>query len=328
MKRGFFKEFSAVLVMLLSLESFSFASGGSCPNRVFAFSDTDKNSSSTINVGEGSAKLITNLGITTDVSKIYPIVKGSGENKTEIEFSPNLKKGRFKISNLDGKELVKVKIYDGRGDVVENLLPYIKDVKMSGNAFKYSIDSDSNLVIDVSLNSDMDEELNSLVIDTPFDISKISYTLKDGRRVPTTDFTPVYKIDSGCFALNSSEPKPNKPRTAKKVSINGYVWFDDNVDGLSKDENNVVDIEVKLYNDSEELLGTTRTDSEGKYIFNDLEPNRDYIVKFTTPNSFLVTKGGGDSDVDSDGVAKIKATVGANNEVDMGIICSCDKNKL
>ena len=327
MKRGFFKEFGAVLVMLLSLESFSFASEGSCPNRVFAFSDTGANRSSTINVGEGSAKLITNLGIATDGSKIYPIAKGSGENKTEIEFSPNLKKGRFKISNLDGNELIKVKIYDGKGGVVENLLPYIKDVKMSGNAFKYSIDSDSNLVIDVSLDRDMDEELNSLVIDTP-DISKISYILKDRRRIPTTDFTPAYEIDSGCFALNSSDPKANKPRTAKNVSINGYVWFDDNVDGLSKDENNVVDIEVKLYNDSEELLGTTRTDSEGRYIFNDLEPNRDYIVKFTTPNSFLVTKGGGDSDVDSDGVAKIKAKVGANNEIDMGIICSCDKNKL
>jgi len=112
------------------------------------------------------------------------------------------------------------------------------------------------------------------------------------------------------------------------VSIYGYVWYDENVDGINKDEVNVVDVKVELYDDKGNLIKTVKTDAKGSYKFEGIEPDKEYTVKFEVPQTYLVTKGGGDSDTNSLGVTTITPTPNGENEVDMGIICECDEYKL
>ncbi len=95
-------------------------------------------------------------------------------------------------------------------------------------------------------------------------------------------------------------------------AIGDYVWYDSNVNGLQDEEGTGIgNIKVILEanngdvtnEDDWEEVGTTYTNSQGYYIFNNLKPGY-YRVKFEVPSQYYVTLStqGEDSAIDSDGI--------------------------
>jgi len=93
------------------------------------------------------------------------------------------------------------------------------------------------------------------------------------------------------------------------------------------------------------LITTTKTDENGEYKFSELtngvnneassnkrytslEANKEYIVKFEVPETYLVTKAGGDSNVNKLAQARVVIPSSGEVEVSMGIICDCESYKL
>ncbi|MGX7334986.1 SdrD B-like domain-containing protein, partial [Dolosigranulum pigrum] len=103
-------------------------------------------------------------------------------------------------------------------------------------------------------------------------------------------------------------------------SIGDHVWHDENKDGIQQPgEPGIANVEVRLLDNSGEIVSTTRTDSEGHYEFNEL-PNGQYFVEFSTPEGFIPTiknVNNNRNDVnDSDGTI-VPVTI--NNRSDMTI---------
>ncbi len=70
------------------------------------------------------------------------------------------------------------------------------------------------------------------------------------------------------------------------------IWKDIDQDGIQDDgEEGVADVNITLYNSSNEELGTDTTDSSGKYEFCNLSSDDYYIVvdKSTLPDGYEIT---------------------------------------
>ncbi len=83
------------------------------------------------------------------------------------------------------------------------------------------------------------------------------------------------------------------------------IWKDIDQDGIQDDgEEGVADVNITLYNSSNEELGTDTTDSSGKYEFCNLSSDDYYIVvdKSTLPDGYEITSQnqGDDDNNDSD----------------------------
>lgn len=95
------------------------------------------------------------------------------------------------------------------------------------------------------------------------------------------------------------------------ASLGDYVWFDKDTDGIQdSNESGVGGIEVKLYDANSGLLvRSTVTDSNGKYLFDVLEPG-DYVVEFVLPANYLMSESlrGGNETKDSDANLGTKRT--------------------
>ncbi|TLP38871.1 hypothetical protein FED05_09865, partial [Staphylococcus epidermidis] len=64
-----------------------------------------------------------------------------------------------------------------------------------------------------------------------------------------------------------------------KYSVGDYVWEDTNKDGIQDDnEKGISNVKVTLKNKNGDTIGTTTTDSNGKYEFTGLE-NGDYTIE-------------------------------------------------
>jgi len=117
--------------------------------------------------------------------------------------------------------------------------------------------------------------------------------------------------------------------------LGDFYWYDENLNGIQdKDEYGVVGIKVELYDENKNLLKSMKTNSEGKYLFCDLEPGN-YYVKFGLPDTYLfIPKDRGsdirDSDASSSGWSHLVEL--SDGEVDLsvdaGIYCSCDEYKV
>ena len=73
------------------------------------------------------------------------------------------------------------------------------------------------------------------------------------------------------------------------VDIGDFVWHDLDGDGIQDfNEPGIEDVTVLLYNDENELIDSTTTDSNGNYLFEDVYPDTYYIV-FEDPEGFVST---------------------------------------
>ncbi len=73
-------------------------------------------------------------------------------------------------------------------------------------------------------------------------------------------------------------------------SIGNRVWLDEDGDGLqSSSDIGAEGVEVTLYNENEEIVATTQTDSDGAYLF-DAVPAGSYVLAFSNlPENYTFT---------------------------------------
>ncbi len=96
----------------------------------------------------------------------------------------------------------------------------------------------------------------------------------------------------------------NKSSNCNKASLGDRVWEDLNQNGIQDSgEPGVPGVTVQLKNASGQVIDTTVTNNNGKYLFTDLAPG-DYSVNFIIPDGFTASpqdQGGNDA-ADSDGM--------------------------
>ncbi len=81
--------------------------------------------------------------------------------------------------------------------------------------------------------------------------------------------------------------------------ITGNVWHDENFNGTKENEINLENITLKLVNDQDKVLQTTKTDVNGNYYFKALPG--DYKIKVEIPSEYNVTlQNVGSTEFDSD----------------------------
>jgi protocatechuate 3,4-dioxygenase beta subunit len=87
-----------------------------------------------------------------------------------------------------------------------------------------------------------------------------------------------------------------------KARLGDYVWHDTNANGIQEvDEPGIPNVTVNLLNSGGTQIGSTTTDANGLYIFDNLVPGT-YSVEFVAPAGFLPSPSdqGGDDALDSD----------------------------
>jgi len=111
-------------------------------------------------------------------------------------------------------------------------------------------------------------------------------------------------------------------------SIGNRVWLDEDGDGLqSSSDIGAEGVEVTLYNENEEIVATTQTDSDGAYLF-DAVPAGSYVLAFSNlPENYTFTTAnvGMDDTLDSDVDEQTGQTVlfeldGNNLSWDVGLV--------
>ncbi len=125
----------------------------------------------------------------------------------------------------------------------------------------------------------------------------------------------VLGIDGGYFGFSS---------------IAGFIWLDENQDGIQgSDENGIGGISVNLFDSAMNPAGLTTSDAGGNYEFGDLLPGEYYVV-FNMPTTLINTipnAGNGQNDSDVVGTFGVGSTgiislgfLENQNEIDAGYI--------
>jgi hypothetical protein len=113
----------------------------------------------------------------------------------------------------------------------------------------------------------------------------------------------------------------------KAVSLGDTVWYDKNANGIhDTNETGVENIIVRLYDTQDTLISTTKTASNGKYLFSGLSPSS-YYVQFEISSEYRISPQGKgvdntkDSDGDLSGKTALVSLVGGatNLSLDLGI---------
>ncbi|HBC7304476.1 TPA: carboxypeptidase regulatory-like domain-containing protein, partial [Staphylococcus aureus] len=114
---------------------------------------------------------------------------------------------------------------------------------------------------------------------TPTSVTSGNDTEKDSNGLTTTG---VIK-DADNMTLDSGFYK------TPKYSLGDYVWCDSNKDGKQDStEKGIKDVKVTLLNEKGEVIGTTKTDENGKYRFDNLDSGK-YKVIFEKPAGLTQT---------------------------------------
>ncbi|HBM8053421.1 TPA: carboxypeptidase regulatory-like domain-containing protein, partial [Staphylococcus aureus] len=114
---------------------------------------------------------------------------------------------------------------------------------------------------------------------TPTPVTSGNDTEKDSNGLTTTG---VIK-DADNMTLDSGFYK------TPKYSLGDYVWYDSNKDGKQDStEKGIKDVKVTLLNEKGEVIGTTKTDENGKYRFDNLDSGK-YKVIFEKPAGLTQT---------------------------------------
>ncbi|HCZ6707454.1 SdrD B-like domain-containing protein, partial [Staphylococcus aureus] len=112
---------------------------------------------------------------------------------------------------------------------------------------------------------------------TPTSVTSGNDTEKDSNGLTTTG---VIK-DADNMTLDSGFYK------TPKYSLGDYVWYDSNKDGKQDStEKGIKDVKVTLLNEKGEVIGTTKTDENGKYRFDNLDSGK-YKVIFEKPAGLI-----------------------------------------
>jgi hypothetical protein len=115
---------------------------------------------------------------------------------------------------------------------------------------------------------------------------------------------------------------------ASTAAVGGRAWWDQNANGLQdEDEPDLAGADVDLYTAEDEFVASATTDSEGNYLFDDLDPD-DYYLVFTPPTGYIFTRSymgdpvyDSDADPDTGVTAVFTLTAGeVSNQFDAGFL--------
>ncbi len=241
-------------------------------------------------------------------------------------------KNGIQDNNESGIEGAKVELLDENGNSVEDLDGNSVEpiVTTSSGEYKFCNLDEGKYIIKVTPPSGYEispkDEGNDDTKDS--DIDK------------TTGKSDVITLDEGEEDMSwdgGVTPSANIGGEDKKnACLGNYMWLDENLNGIQdNNELGVVNIKVELYDAvTNELIATTQTDSDGKYLFCNLKAGK-YKVKFEQPNTYLFTykdKGDDttDSDVDESGWSGVVELSSGEKDltVDAGVYCECDDYKV
>ncbi len=122
--------------------------------------------------------------------------------------------------------------------------------------------------------------------------------------------TVPYRTDETTLDAGENDMTWDMGIYSSKVAIGDFVWYDLNKNGQQDaDEAGVPDIDVKLLKDCTTEVNSTKTDENGKYIFESLTAGT-YCVEFgALEDGFVISpKDSGDNETDSDVNATTKRT--------------------
>jgi len=125
--------------------------------------------------------------------------------------------------------------------------------------------------------------------------------LRDSDFDPNTGATVAFVLTANGAALDLDAGAT--PAGIPTAAIGDFAWFDANLNGIfDNNEIGLINVVVNLYDGSGvTLLGSTKTDAFGFYLFPNLNAG-DYVVEFKPPPAFVLTiqNAGGNDDIDSD----------------------------
>ncbi len=183
------------------------------------------------------------------------------------------------ISNIDGENLDATNTLDDGAYLFDGLAP---------GRYVISIDAPSGYIA-TNYQVGTDKEIDSDLLMDGTLLGSDTITIMSGQDDLSIDFGLI-----------------ENPGT-----IEGFVWNDINVDGIFNDGTSTFDaVTVELYSaNTNMLIGSTLTDPDGGYIFNDVSP-KDYFIKFVlnANTTFTAADQGADDNIDSD------VTSGGNGE--------------
>ncbi len=108
-----------------------------------------------------------------------------------------------------------------------------------------------------------------------------------------SDNSPTIKSTEEPVKRNNIVKQTSFVKTINKYSISGTVWLDSDRNGIGLNEEKISDLNVYLYKteikDSARIM-TSKTDSDGKYLFSDVEEGDYYIVFDYDNNKYSITK--------------------------------------
>jgi len=181
----------------------------------------------------------------SDIAGITGVEPFPGNIMT-YDFSTNVSNLAFLIGDLDSGELIHLNVWDGNGNRIINLTPYITANVGSTTSHTNSVTATHGLSIDVDGPQTWENSLTNYVELTfsDIEISKIEIELSAVGSLD--DFsTPVYYIRSACAVVDADEDL-----------IPDFVDLDSDNDGVLDSEENglcngtTVDIEHVLFNES------------------------------------------------------------------------------
>jgi uncharacterized repeat protein (TIGR01451 family) len=93
----------------------------------------------------------------------------------------------------------------------------------------------------------------------------------------------------------------NDSASVAKYAVGDYVWYDDDKNGVQDvGEDPVQNVTAKLFDDLNVEVATTTTDSNGHYVFDNLEEGDYYVVFSNIPSGFAITTQDSASGTDAD----------------------------
>ncbi|MEZ5057702.1 MAG: SdrD B-like domain-containing protein [Saprospiraceae bacterium] len=140
---------------------------------------------------------------------------------------------------------------------------------------------------------------------------------------------PHLKVRTGDYGfVDHSNDAGFTPENLNPIAgIGGYVWEDLNQNGIqNNNEPAISNVRVQLYNQTSGLVGTTTTDVNGRYFFQNVS-NGTFYVQFTSPSGLIGTiqnAGNGSNDSDPNPITGTTNTFqfhpidGDNNDIDAG----------
>ena len=213
--------------------------------------------------------------------KLLDILPYNGDNRN-TRYSGSYKISKITIKQINTATKEEIPINNLNLFVTENTNVRSKKVK----------DSDITSVVNTATTS-------GAAINKPLSAFLLTGTLKAQSKIEIEiEMTTVGSKAEDAY-INSASAMTNPTAEAMqsanvkievvKRSISGYVWEDENNDGLMENERNLQNITVKLLDSNNTVVKTTTTDANGYYIFDNLE-KKDYKVKFDAGNKYTITK--------------------------------------